>query len=74
MLNWVTVRHSFVPGAPLTVSYRQPGVVLTDHRFTVPLDHDDPTVGEGDGALPDALDVGDGDAVDPHAAPPRVSR
>ena len=43
MLNWVTVRHSFVPGAPLTVSYRQPGVVLTDHRFTVPLDHDDPS-------------------------------
>lgn len=26
----------------MTVSYRQPGVVLTDHRFTVPLDHDDP--------------------------------
>lgn len=23
-------------------SYRQPGVVLTDHRFTVPLDHSDP--------------------------------
>ncbi|MEW2630710.1 alpha/beta fold hydrolase [Streptomyces sp. NPDC048389] len=23
-------------------SYRQPGVVLTDHHFTVPLDHDDP--------------------------------
>ncbi|MFJ7996424.1 alpha/beta fold hydrolase [Streptomyces sp. NPDC096310] len=23
-------------------SYRQPGVVLTDHRFTVPLDHGDP--------------------------------
>ncbi|MET8978347.1 alpha/beta fold hydrolase [Streptomyces sp. NPDC004539] len=23
-------------------SYRQPGVVLTDHRFTVPLDHADP--------------------------------
>ncbi|MET9699346.1 alpha/beta fold hydrolase [Streptomyces sp. NPDC006529] len=23
-------------------SYRQPGVVLTDHRFTVPLDHDRP--------------------------------
>ncbi|MFV0126583.1 alpha/beta fold hydrolase [Streptomyces sp. HMX112] len=23
-------------------SYRQPGTVLTDHRFTVPLDHDDP--------------------------------
>ncbi|MFJ5557043.1 alpha/beta fold hydrolase [Streptomyces sp. NPDC093250] len=27
----------------MTVSYRQPGVVLTDHRFTVPLDHDDPS-------------------------------
>jgi pimeloyl-ACP methyl ester carboxylesterase len=27
----------------LTRSYRQPGVVLTDRRFTVPLDHDDPT-------------------------------
>jgi len=27
----------------LTHSYRQPGVVLTDHRFTVPLDHDDPS-------------------------------
>jgi pimeloyl-ACP methyl ester carboxylesterase len=26
----------------LTVSYRQPGVVLTDHSVTVPLDHDDP--------------------------------
>ncbi|HET9380933.1 MAG TPA: alpha/beta fold hydrolase [Streptomyces sp.] len=26
----------------MTDSYRQPGVVLTDHRFTVPLDHDDP--------------------------------
>ncbi|MFI5683387.1 alpha/beta fold hydrolase [Streptomyces sp. NPDC051636] len=26
----------------MTVSYRQPGVVLTDHRFTVPLDHADP--------------------------------
>ncbi|MET9800295.1 alpha/beta fold hydrolase [Streptomyces sp. NPDC006368] len=24
-------------------SYRQPGVVLTDHRFTVPLDHTDPS-------------------------------
>lgn len=23
-------------------SYRHPGLVLTDHRFTVPLDHDDP--------------------------------
>jgi pimeloyl-ACP methyl ester carboxylesterase len=27
----------------LSVSYRQPGVVLTDRRFTVPLDHDDPS-------------------------------
>ncbi|WNM33144.1 alpha/beta fold hydrolase [Streptomyces sp. Li-HN-5-11] len=26
----------------MTVSYRQPGVVLTDRSFTVPLDHDDP--------------------------------
>ncbi|MET9731076.1 alpha/beta fold hydrolase [Streptomyces sp. NPDC006458] len=26
----------------MTVSYRQPGVVLTDRRFTVPLDHADP--------------------------------
>ncbi|MFF4836876.1 alpha/beta fold hydrolase [Streptomyces sp. NPDC001315] len=26
----------------MTVSYRQPGVVLTDRQFTVPLDHDDP--------------------------------
>ncbi|KUN75631.1 alpha/beta hydrolase [Streptomyces bungoensis] len=26
----------------MTVTYRQPGVVLTDHRFTVPLDHADP--------------------------------
>ncbi|WP_437049572.1 alpha/beta fold hydrolase [Streptomyces sp. enrichment culture] len=26
----------------MRVSYRQPGVVLTDRRFTVPLDHDDP--------------------------------
>ncbi|MEE1752072.1 alpha/beta fold hydrolase [Streptomyces sp. SP18CS02] len=25
------------------ISYRQPGVVLTDRRFTVPLDHDDPS-------------------------------
>lgn len=25
------------------VRYRQPGVVLTDHRFTVPLDHSDPS-------------------------------
>ncbi|MFF1295778.1 MULTISPECIES: alpha/beta fold hydrolase [unclassified Streptomyces] len=27
----------------MTATYRQPGVVLTDRRFTVPLDHDDPT-------------------------------
>lgn len=27
----------------MTVTYRQPGVVLTDRRFTVPLDHDDPS-------------------------------
>ncbi|MFB0631494.1 alpha/beta fold hydrolase [Streptomyces sp. AB3(2024)] len=26
----------------MTTSYRQPGVVLTDHHFTVPLDHEDP--------------------------------
>ncbi|GAA5069080.1 alpha/beta fold hydrolase [Streptomyces similanensis] len=26
----------------MSVSYRQPGVVLTDRFFTVPLDHDDP--------------------------------
>ncbi|MGW2130278.1 alpha/beta fold hydrolase [Streptomyces coelicoflavus] len=26
----------------MSVSYRQPGVVLTDRRFTVPLDHADP--------------------------------
>ncbi|MFE4669864.1 alpha/beta fold hydrolase [Streptomyces sp. NPDC056716] len=26
----------------MSVSYRQPGVVLTDRRFTVPLDHDAP--------------------------------
>ncbi|KUO18176.1 alpha/beta fold hydrolase [Streptomyces dysideae] len=26
----------------MTVSYRQPGLVLTDRHFTVPLDHDDP--------------------------------
>ncbi|HUK69619.1 MAG TPA: alpha/beta fold hydrolase [Streptosporangiaceae bacterium] len=28
--------------SPSPVSYRQPGVVLTDHTFTVPLNHDDP--------------------------------
>jgi hypothetical protein len=26
----------------LSLSYRQPGVLLTDHHFTVPLDHGDP--------------------------------
>ncbi|WP_055491098.1 alpha/beta fold hydrolase [Streptomyces sp. TP-A0356] len=26
----------------MSLTYRQPGVVLTDRRFTVPLDHDDP--------------------------------
>ncbi|MEV5427780.1 alpha/beta fold hydrolase [Streptomyces sp. NPDC052701] len=26
----------------MSISYRQPGVVLTDRSFTVPLDHDDP--------------------------------
>lgn len=26
----------------MSVSYRQPGVVLTDRHFTVPLDHEDP--------------------------------
>ncbi|WP_217237789.1 alpha/beta fold hydrolase [Streptomyces sp. AC555_RSS877] len=26
----------------MTLTYRQPGVVLTDRHFTVPLDHDDP--------------------------------
>ncbi|MFI8068058.1 alpha/beta fold hydrolase [Streptomyces sp. NPDC086033] len=26
----------------MTATYRQPGIVLTDRRFTVPLDHDDP--------------------------------
>lgn len=43
MLNWDAARKPSVPGALLTVSYRQPGVVLTDRHFTVPLDHDDPT-------------------------------
>lgn len=27
----------------MSATYRQPGVVLTDRRFTVPLDHSDPT-------------------------------
>lgn len=42
MLNWDAVRNPSVPGALLSLTYRQPGVVLTDRRFTVPLDHDDP--------------------------------
>ncbi|MGX1479430.1 UNVERIFIED_CONTAM: pimeloyl-ACP methyl ester carboxylesterase [Streptomyces canus] len=43
MLNWDASRECpSVPGALLTATYRQPGLVLTDRRFTVPLDHDDP--------------------------------
>ncbi len=42
MLNWVAASRPSVPGALLSLTYRQPGVVLTDRRFTVPLDHDDP--------------------------------
>lgn len=38
MLNWDPSLPS-VPGDPLSLSYRQPGVILTDRRFTVPLDH-----------------------------------
>jgi len=43
VLNWDAAWSPYVSGDLLTVSYRQPGVVLTDHRFTVPLDHDRPT-------------------------------
>lgn len=46
MLNWDTAgKPSVRPGdreSSLSVRYRQPGVVLTDRRFTVPLDHADP--------------------------------
>lgn len=43
MLNWdASTACPSVPGALLTATYRQPGLVLTDRRFTVPLDHDDP--------------------------------
>jgi pimeloyl-ACP methyl ester carboxylesterase len=42
VLDWTTVWNPSAQGALLSVSYRQPGVVLTDRRFTVPLDHDDP--------------------------------
>lgn len=41
MLDWDASVPS-VPGVSLSLSYRQPGVVLTDHHFTVPLDHADP--------------------------------
>ncbi|CAL9352155.1 Proline iminopeptidase [Streptomyces sp. enrichment culture] len=43
MLNWSRPDNPYVPGVPLTATYRQPGVVLTDRRFTVPLDHDNPS-------------------------------
>lgn len=42
MLNWDAAWNPYVSGALLTTSYRQPGVVLTDRHFTVPLDHDHP--------------------------------
>lgn len=42
MLNWDAARTPTAPGVPLTASYRQPGLVLTDRHFTVPLDHEDP--------------------------------
>lgn len=42
MLDWTTAWNPYAQGALLSVSYRQPGVVLTDRRFIVPLDHDDP--------------------------------
>jgi pimeloyl-ACP methyl ester carboxylesterase len=43
VLNWdASAECPSVPGALLTATYRQPGLVLTDRRFTVPLDHDDP--------------------------------
>jgi len=41
-VKWDAARNPSVPGDPLTATYRQPGVVLTDRHFTVPLDHDDP--------------------------------
>jgi len=43
VLNWDASAPQSVPGAPLTATYRQPGVVLTDHHFTVPLDHEAPS-------------------------------
>ncbi|GAA3841782.1 alpha/beta fold hydrolase [Streptomyces chiangmaiensis] len=42
VLNWDAASNPYVSGAPLSLSYRQPGVVLTDRRFTVPLDHHNP--------------------------------
>jgi len=42
VMKWDAARNPSVPGDPLTATYRQPGVVLTDRHFTVPLDHDDP--------------------------------
>ena len=41
-MKWDAARNPSVPGDPLTATYRQPGVVLTNRHFTVPLDHDDP--------------------------------
>jgi pimeloyl-ACP methyl ester carboxylesterase len=41
-MKWDAARNPSVPGDQLTATYRQPGVVLTDRHFTVPLDHDDP--------------------------------
>lgn len=41
-MKWDAARNPSVPGDLLTATYRQPGVVLTDRRFTVPLDHDHP--------------------------------
>ncbi|MGH3544371.1 MAG: alpha/beta fold hydrolase, partial [Mycobacteriales bacterium] len=42
-------------------SYRQPGTVLTDHTFTVPLDHDDPS---GEQIQLYAREVGAADKID----------
>lgn len=42
MLNWTAARSPSASGVLLSTTYRQPGVVLTDRTFTVPLDHADP--------------------------------
>lgn len=42
MVKWDATGSPSVPGDQLSATYRQPGVVLTDRHFTVPLDHDDP--------------------------------